>query len=436
MSEYLLPTLVIFLLIVLNGLFVAAEFAIVSAPYARIARRAEEGHAAARRVLPVLQEPRLRDRYIAAAQIGITLASLGLGMYGEITLAHWLEAPLTRLGILSPAAVHSVAFVVALSTLTYLHVVLGEMIPKSLAIQAAENTVLQLAAPMTLMQRLLAPLVFTLNALGNAVTRLIGVPAAGAHDRLYSAAELEYLMEESTSGGALHPGEQVVLENIFDFSERSVGQAMTPRNRIVGLPLAASAAAVRQTVSAAPFTRFPVFTGSMDAVVGVVHIKALARHLAHGDETIDLATLMTPPLFVPESAPLQETLTLMRTQGAQLAIVIEEYGGTAGLVTVEDIVEEVVGEIRDEFDQEAPPFQDLGGGVLRVRGDLILEELNQHYDLALKMEDVDTVGGLIMALLGRVPLVGDRVEVDGIHFEVEEIAGLAVQMARVAWQRP
>lgn len=436
MSAYLLPTLIIFLLIILNGLFVAAEFAIVSAPYARIARKAETGDAAARRVLPVLQEPRLRDRYIAAAQIGITIASLGLGMYGEATVARWLEAPLARLGLFSPAAVHTVAFVLALSALTYLHVVLGEMIPKSLAIQSAEATALQLAAPMTLMQRLLAPLVFSLNALGNLITRLIGVPAAGSHDRLYSAAELEYLMEESVSGGALQPLEQVVLENIFDFSERTVGQAMTPRNRIVGLPLAASGADVRDTVLAAPFTRFPVFDGSMDSIVGVVHIKALARHLAQEDAAIDLAALLAPPLFVPESAALQETLTLMRQRGMQMAIVIEEYGGVAGLITLEDIVEEVVGEIRDEFDQELPPFQELGAGVVRVRGDLILEELNQHYDLTLDMEDVDTVGGLIMALLGRVPVAGDRVETGGIHFQVEEVAGMAVQIAQVTWEQP
>lgn len=431
MSEFLVPLGIIALLILVNALFVAAEFSIVSAPYTRIASLAEQGDRAARQVLTVLRSPVKSNLYIATAQIGITAASLGLGMYGEHTIASWLLGPMQRYFQLSEAAAHSVALVLAISLLTYLHVVVGEMAPKSLAIQYAETSVLRLAMPMGLIGKVLAPAVIVLNMMGNAITRLLGVPPAHGHERLFSAEELAYIVEESYEGGKLDQSEQLYLENIFDFQDRAVDQVMTARTRLIGISIAASETEVLQTVCAARKTRYPVYERDMDHILGILHVKTLARQQVNRPGQFDLAKLLRPVLYVPESVTLNEMRQTFRAKQASLAVIMDEYGGTAGLVTVEDLVEEVVGEILDEFDQELPPIQEMDDGLLLVRGDLILDELDQHYDLALDSEEVDTVGGLIMTLLGRVPKVGDVVEQDGVAFKVQSVDGMAVQTALV-----
>lgn len=431
MSEYLIPIGIMTFLILVNALFVAAEFAIVSAPYSRIANLADQGSRTAHQVIGVLRDPRKSNHYIATAQIGITVASLGLGMYGEHTIADWLVGPLEHTFHLSDAAAHTLALISAIAILTYLHVVVGEMVPKSLAIQYSEASVLRLSAPMTLIGRIFSPIVVVLNNMGDAITRMLGVPPAHGHERLFSAEELEFIVEESFVGGKLDPTEQLYLENIFDFQERAVYQVMTPRTRIVGLPVNATEAQVLQTICQARNSRYPVYSPDMDHILGVLHVKTLARQQVNRPGQFDLRKLLRQPLYVPESVTLNEMRNIFREKQVSLAIVLDEYGGTAGLVTVEDLVEEVVGEILDEFDQELPPMQDQINGSVRVRGDLILGELDQHYDLSLDSEEVDTVGGLIMTILGRVPEVGDVAEQDGVVFTVESVDGMAVKTAMV-----
>lgn len=431
MIDFLLPSAIILLLIVINGLFVAAEFAIVAAPYTRIAQRAEAGDHTARYVLSILRDPVRRNHYIATAQVGITIASLGLGMYGEHTIADWLLGPLEGLVHLNEAVAHSVALVLAVAILTYLHVVLGEMVPKSLAIQSAETTVLQVSGSMSLIGRLFGPLVSVLNWAGDAITRMLGVPPTEGHERLFSSEELELIVAESYEGGLLAPAEQLYLENIFDFPDRTVGQVMTPRTRVVGLPASANLDQVREVVQESRRSRYPVYQDNMDQILGTVHIKTLARLQVSATPAFDLQRLLRPALSVPETLSLQEMLTQFQAERTAIAIVVDEYGGTAGIVTVEDLVEEILGEIQDEFDTELPPMQILESGELQVRGDLILDELNQHFDLELAMEGVETVGGLIMAELGRVPVPDDRVTVDNTEFTVTAVEGLAVQTVRV-----
>ncbi len=431
MSEFLIPIGIITVLILVNALFVAAEFAIVSAPYTRIAALAEEGNRAARQTLTILRSPVKSNFYIATAQIGITVASLGLGMYGEHTIADWLLGPMEHYFHLSEAAAHSVALVLAISILTYLHVVIGEMVPKSLAIQYSEASVLRLAAPMALIGKVLAPAVIFLNFLGDSITRMLGVPPSHGHERLFSSAELAFVVEESFEGGKLDESEQLYLENIFDFQARTVDQVMTPRTRLIGIPITATETEVLQAICAARKTRYPVYDRDMDHIVGLLHVKTLARQQVNRPDQFELAKLMRPALYVPESVTLNEMRQTFRTKQVSLAIVMDEYGGTAGLVTVEDLVEEVVGEILDEFDQELPPIQVMENGQLLVRGDLILDELDQHYDLELDREEVDTVGGLIMTLLGRVPEVGDVVTQDGVELTVQSVDGMAVQTALI-----
>lgn len=426
-AEFLVPILIIAVLILLNGIFVAAEFAIVGAPQTRIAQRAESGSSIAARVLKILRDPDEQNRYLATAQVGITIASLGLGMYGEHTVAEWLLSPLESLGRFAEPAAHSIAVVLSVGLLTYLHVVLGEMVPKSISLGSAEKTVLRLARPMVIMERLFFPVVAVLNGIGNGIVRLIGIPSAGKQARLFSPQELEFIVEESYAGGLLDPEEHLYLENIFDLSERTVGQVMTPRTRVIGLPIVSDESTVLRRACQTRFTRLPVFDGDLDHIVGIIHLKQIARQQTHSDEAFDLRKLSRQPIFVPESLSLEALLVRFRKEGLQMAVVIDEFGGTAGLITLEDLVEEVVGEIQDEFDQEIDPIQRLAPRKLRVRGDLLLDELNQHFDLSLTHEDADTVGGLVMTLLGRVLHTGDTVETQGVRFEVEAVKGLAVQ---------
>ena len=425
--EFLLPALIIFLLIFLNGLFVAAEFSIIGAPQTRIAQLAEEGSIIACRVLKRLRDLNLQNRYIVTAQVGITLASLGLGMYGEHIVSAWMVLPLQRIEGLTDTAVNTIAILLAITFLTYLHVVFGEMVPKSIALQTAETAVIHLERPMSVMECLFLPVVSILTGVGNGMLRLIGIPPASPGSRLMSSDELELIVKESYAGGMIEAAEQLYIENILDLRERSVGQIMTPRTHITGIPTNANETEVLRLVCEGHYTRLPVYANNLDHIIGILHLKNLARHRVHPEDEFNITQLVSPAVFIPESLSLEDLLERFRLEKIQIAIVMDEFGGTAGLVTTEDLVEEVVGEIQDEFDREIAPMQNITRGKLRVRGDLLLDELNQHYNLAISHPDTDTVGGLLMASLGRVLTKGDKIEVNGVCFEVESIKGLAVQ---------
>ena len=433
MNAIAIPLLIIFFLIVVNGLFVAAEFAIAAAPRARVAQMAEEGSAAARRVLEILRHPELLNRYISTAQVGITIASLGLGMYGEHVVAEWLLGPLEHWGWLGSAAAHTIATMLAVTILTYFHVVVGEMVPKSLALQAADQTAVRLSDIMAMADRLFRPLTVVLNRIGNWLLGLLGIDSEHTI-RVISSAELEYILEESTEGGLLDPTEQVYLENVLDFSERTIGQVMTPRTRMAALPIDAPLSAVMAILRTHHHSRYPIYETDRDHVLGILHIKDLARYLQRkgvpeAERTFALRSLIRPVIFVPETLSLEQMLDRFRQEHVQVAIAVDEFGGTAGLVTMEDLIEEIIGEIQDEFDTEIPPFSEIGPQLLRVRGNLLLDELNQHYALKLYNEEVDTVGGLIMVALGHLAQPGERVTYDQVRFEVESMEGLAVKTA-------
>lgn len=419
---------IITVLIVINGLFVAAEFSIVAVPRTRIAQLAEDGLRTAQMTLKTLIEPVLQNRYIATAQVGITLASLGLGAYGEHTMADWFVHLLVGTGALAEPLAHTLSLIIAVALLTYLHVVIGEMIPKTMALQSAEKVVLALARPMAVFEIIFLPLVWVLNLLGNGIVRLMGVPPANSSDRLFTPEELEYIVEESLVGGMLDTSEQLFIENIFDLPERTVEQVMTPRTQVIGIPLSSSAAEIQRRICETRKSRFPVFDASLDHIMGILHIKDFARFQAEfPGEPLDLKTILRPATFVPENLVLDRMLLRFQRENIQLAIVIDEYGGTAGVVSLEDLVEEVVGEIQDEFDREILPFEELAPGMLRVRGDLLLDELDQHFEMEFEDSEAYTVGGLVMELLGRIPQPKDTVRYGEASFEVESTDRLAVQ---------
>ena len=432
--EYGVPILVILVLIVINGFFVAAEFAVAGASRPRVSALAAGGSASAQRVLDILSSPQSINRYLGTAQIGITVASLGLGMYGEHAVADWLIAPLEHLGWVSTAAAHTIATIVAVAVLTYLHVVLGEMIPKSIALQSATTAAIQLSTAMAVTEWFFRPITIVLNWIGNLLLRLVGIPIADAETRLVSTSELAYIVEESSEGGLLEPSEQIYLENVIDFNQRTVNQVMTPRTRMAMIAVDADRRATLEWICQERHSRYPVYEEDRDNIIGILHVKDVARYLVSDSSEWDLRTLIRPVVFVPESISLDEMLAQFRAQHFQVAIVVDEYGGTAGVVTLEDLAEEIVGEIQDEFDEEQPPFVALDEHTLRVRGDLLLDELTQHYDLDFEIEEAEeaeTVGGLIMSLLGHVAQPGEEAEVRGVRFVVESIEGLAINTALV-----
>jgi CBS domain containing-hemolysin-like protein len=426
MSEVLIPVAVITLLVIFNGLFVAAEFGIASAPRTRIQQLAEESIAGAQRVLDTLRTPRKLNRYISTAQIGITLASLGLGMYGEHAVAEWILHPLEEVTWLTAAAAHTIATVVAVGVLTYLHVVFGEMAPKSLALQHPAETAIRLDRAMAICTRFFLPLTLFLNWAGDAILRLIRMPQVSSAERLASSAELAYIVEESSARGMLDRTEQTYLENVFDFHERTVAQIMTPRNRMAAVPISAGEREVLQALSSQPHSRYPVFDGDRDNVVGILHAKDVAHRIVNYPDDFELRACMRPALYVPETLPLETMLQQFRRAHIQIAVVLDEFGGTAGLVTLEDLAEEIIGEIQDEFDAESAPLERVDLRHARVRGDLLVDELAQYLDIELEHPEAETVGGLIMAELGAMPAIGDAIIYEGLSFAVELMDGMAV----------
>jgi CBS domain containing-hemolysin-like protein len=428
MMELLVPAAIILGLVVLNGLFVAAEFAIVGAPRASIEHQASRGSVLAQRVARVLEDAKRQDRYIATTQIGISVASLGLGMYGEHVLAEWIAHGLAPYDANPWIAAHAMASVIAIGLLTYLHIVIGEMVPKALALQSAERTVLYVTPPILLMETVIFPLVVVLNGIGNMLLRLIGVRRTEAGtDRYHTTEELQFIIEESQEGGLLRGESGNILRELFEFGDRLAGEAMVPRVLVTGIPVDAEADELRAIVQAHPYTRYPVYSGDLDTIIGSLHIKDVLRHIV-SNRTVTAQDARPLP-YVPGQLLLDEVLAAMRRSRSQMAVVMDQHGGTAGLLTIEDLFEEVVGEI-EEGKARGPIVKDAQGR-LRVRGTVRLEEVGEVLGCALEHQTVTTISGLVLLLLGRPAVVGDSVNYNNVRIEVTAVAGRGVADALV-----
>lgn len=424
--ELLVPFVIILLLVLLNGMFVAAEFAIIGVRPTRITQLAKEGSLVAQRLLKTLDDRAQVDRYIASAQLGITLASLGLGMYGEPAIAHLLEGPLRDWFGLEGAIVHTISFVIGLSLITYLHVVVGEMVPKSLALQFAERTVFALARPMALMQTLFSIPITVLNQIGVWLLRLVGVPPPQEKSRLHAPDELEMIISEGVVGGLVAAQDFALFENIFDLDELRVRQMMTPRIKVEAIPITIDAETLVKKLGSSPHSRFPVYDGTIDRIIGVLHLKTFIAHELEGT-LFDLRTLMDEPVFLPESASAYELLATFEQKHVHMAIVIGEYGGTAGIVTLEDLIEEVVGEVWDEFDiNPEEPVTVIAPGHLLAKGSARLQAVEAFVELGQHGNLVDTIGGLMLSKVDLPPRRGDTVEIDDVVLCIEDVEGMTV----------
>jgi CBS domain containing-hemolysin-like protein len=425
-TTVVIPIVVIVVLVVVNGVFVAAEFALVGARPSRLQSHADGGSSAAKWLLDLFDRAAGKDSYIAVAQLGITLASIGLGMYGEPAVASWLYAPFEDLG-LSYDAAHAVGFVVALSGITYLHVVLGEMIPKALALQAPEAVSLRLNPVMRLFGFLFRPMVIALNAVAFALMRLLRIPEPDKRLSLYTSAELAIVTDESADSGALGDMQRELIRNVFGLQERTAEELMTPRGRLEVIDTTASAAEILEQVSSSPRSRYPVVDGTVDRVVGVLHVKDVIRAQQREGSLVP-QRLARPAPTVTARARADEVLELFQSRRAHAAIVVDEHGATLGLVTIDDIIAVVMD---DEYRLagHAPVAHD--DGSLSIDGEVTLVELADELDIVIEHDDVTTLAGLVMALAGDIPEVGRTVSVDGYDLVVEERSGRKLSTIRI-----
>ena len=429
----MIAIVVILVLLLINGFFVAAEFAIVGAPRAAIDARAARKDRLAGLVRGVLRDRQRLGRYIATAQIGVTSASLGLGMYGEHAVAQAIVDLLGESGWAAWLVAHGFASAAAVAILTYFHIVLGEMLPKSIAIPQAERIAVWFAPIMEWIQTLLYPLVVTLNGIAMAVLKPFGI-RADTHDddQYYTAEELQLIAEESQEKGAIRAESGKVLRELFEFGELTAGEVMVPRVKISGIPVGAGPDELRKLLGDAPHTRYPIYEGDFDHIVGMYHIKDLLRLLLNGQAVTAAGSRPTP--VVPDTALLDDVLATMRRERAQMTVVIDEFGGTSGVVTLEDLFEEVVGDIEEGPAPRSSARRDTQGRLL-VPGTMRLDELGQRFDLELTHEEVDSVSGLILMLLGRPPKPGDVVNYERLHLEVTGVKGHGVEEAAVTYLR-
>lgn len=428
----LIGLLAVVALVLANGFFVAAEFSLVSVRRTRVDELVAEGNRTARIVRHAIDDP---DRFIAATQLGITVASLGLGWIGEPALAHliepllgWLPAPLAG------GASHGLAVGIAFFFITFLTVVIGELAPKSIALQYPEETAFVVARPTLLTENLFRPLIWLLNGTGNGILRLVGLQAPSGHQRVHSVEELKMLVADSERGGVLESGQATMAQRVFEFAGRRAYEVMVPRTEVVAVECTASLRELLAIFKAHSHARFPVYREDLDDIIGIVSVKDVLQCIAEDPAWIDqpVQGLARPTLEVPESGRVADLLERMRAEQTQMALVIDEYGGTAGVVTMEQLVEEVVGRMSDELFKGIAPIRKLTDGSYQVDAQLRVDEINEMTGWAIPEHDeYETLAGFLLYRMGRVPEEGESCTYKNFHFRISRMKGPKIEEVTV-----
>jgi CBS domain containing-hemolysin-like protein len=422
-----LKLVAVVVIVFINGFFVAAEFAFVGVRRSRIEPRAEAGNARARRLLGILDN---MNAYLSAAQLGITLASLALAILGEPTIAALIEGPIERAlhGLVSDEWVetikHGLAFAIAYSILTSLHITIGEQAPKLVGLERAERVAMWSALPMELFYRTFKLPIHALDWASAALVRLFGLHASSAHASIYTEEEIRQIIEMSHKGGHIEAQERRLIGRVFDFADAEVREAMVPRTQVTALPSTATLDDAEGAFCEGGFSRLPVYQDKLDNIVGVLFMKDLMPCLsATKKAAFDMTTMLHPALFVPATAKLGSVLAQMQTAQTHLACVVDEHGGLEGIVTLEDLLEEIVGEINDEYDEESrSQIVEEPNGTYLLDGMLAVRDANRRFDLKLPEESgYTTVAGFLLAKTGRLLRAGETVEHDGASFTVEQV---------------
>ncbi|HBW34171.1 hemolysin family protein [Desulfosporosinus sp. BICA1-9] len=416
-----------FLLVGLNGLFVAAEFSLIKVRKTRLAELAENGSPRAQTALDVTSQ---LDAYLSACQLGITLSSLGLGWVGEPAIATLIEPLFTGIAGWSTIYTHTISLVIAFSIITLLHIVLGELVPKSLAIQRSESTALATAGLLKGFYWICYPIIRALNGLANLVLRMLRIEPANEADLSHSEEELRMLVDASQKHGYLDKLEGKLLDNVFEFSDRNASEVMVPRQDMVCIFIQDTFEEVLEVVKKYGHTRYLLCDDDKDHVLGLVHMRDILR-LQEQSGAKDIIQIKRDILAVPEGMPISHLVQRMRSLRTHIAVVVDEFGGSAGLVTIEDMLEELVGEIYDEFESEQPPIQKISENEYLLNGRVLMEEVSEMLDIQLEEETVTTIGGYIFSRLGRKPVKGDSVFFEGIQFEVIEVMGFRITQVKI-----
>ena len=407
----LLRIAVVLLLVLGSAVFVAAEYALVTARRSRLEERAGRGGRGARTALRLMDEP---VRFIGLIQVGITVFAILIGAVGEPLLSDLFEPPLSA----------GVAFAIAFVILTYLSVVLGELVPKAVALQRAERIAITFAVPLDVLARVVHPLVWLLQVSANAVLRLLRVKPAPAGMIAYTREDIRHSVAAAEDVGELQEAEEEMLYKVFDFASKEVSAVMVPRPEVVALSVDMPPEDALATVVDSPFTRYPVYRDSLDEIVGVLHVRDLFAAMHDlGLAAVQIASIVRPAYVVPETKDLAALLGDFRREKQHMAVVVDEYGAMEGIVTLEDVLEEIVGEIEDEFDLPDTSVERIDESHIRIDGTYTIDDFNEEFSTALEEEDFHTMAGLVFGELGRAPEVGDAVAVDGLRLTVIEVEG-------------
>lgn len=425
-ASILFNIFLVLLLVILNGFFVAAEFAMVKVRSSRIETLVSEGNLKAKFAQRLTKN---LDAYLSACQFGITLASLGLGWLGEPAVAKMLTPILSVFGF-SEQTIETISFTIAFSVITSLHIILGELAPKSLAIQKAEQITMWTAPPLIAFYKIMYPFIWFMNGTANKFLKSLGLEHATDSESAHTEQEIRILMEESHKQGFINQTELTLMDNIFDFAEKHAHEIMIPRTDMICLDIKKTNEENLEIALREEKTRYPVCDSNKDDIIGFVHIKDLLTPIALG-EAPALQDITREILAVPENMQISAVLKLMQKNKSQIAIAVDEYGGTAGLVTVKDILEEIVGEMQDEFDDERPLIEMQDSNAHIVDGKILIEEFNDFFDLELQSDDVDTLGGWICART-ELPLeVNRKITHEGYEFIITEADNMRVNRVLV-----
>jgi putative hemolysin len=418
MSETL-RIVAVLLLVLGNAFFVAAEYALVTARRARLREMADHGSRRARIALRIMDSP---VRFIGTVQLGITAFSIALGAIGEPLVEHFLD----------PFLATTVAFIIAFSIVTYLHVTLGELVPKAIALTKNESTALWVALPVEAFYVATYPLVWFLQASSNAFTRLFGIQPAPAGVVAHTEEDIRMIVAHAGETGVVEEVEEEMFYKVFDFADKEAHEVMVPRPEVIAISVDLPARECLAAVVDSPYTRYPAYKDSLDQIVGILHVRDLFSALyERGIENVAIADLLRKPYIVPETKDLAALLAEFRQQNQHMAIVVDEYGSMQGIVTLEDLLEEIVGEIEDEYDLPDESFEQIDDRTIRVHGTFPIDDFNERFGLGMPDEDYHTLAGFVFGLLGRAPETGDEILWNGLKFGVIEVEGTRIEKLQV-----
>jgi CBS domain containing-hemolysin-like protein len=423
-----LEIVITLLLVLMNGFFVAAEFAIVKVRLSQIELKVRTGSKIAKVAKGLVTH---LDAYLSATQLGITLASLGLGWIGEDVVAGIIKKIMFVFGVtLTPELTHSIAIPVAFIVITILHIVFGELAPKSLAIQRSEQTAMAVSLPLRMFYIVFKPFIWLLNSLANLVLKLLGMQST-MEEGLHSSEEIRYLLEEGTKSGVIGMTEHELLENVFEFTDTPIKHVMVPRGWISGIEISMTSEEILNNFIDEGFSRMPVYERTIDNIIGIIYAKDLISLMKHNN-LILIHDIVRPAYFVGEEEMINKVMKDMQRQKIQMAIVLDEFGGTAGLVTMEDIVEEIVGEIQDEYDEESPLIEQVNENEYIIDASATIDEANDILPTPLpESEDYETVGGLIIDTLGRIPGDNEKLNLDGYECEIVKSSASYIETVKL-----